>query len=127
MDAPKKDLLLIANYWHFEEEKASSRYRTMANMIVEKGYSLEVVTSSFRHLTKKQRNMEKTYVESLPYKVSMLYEPGYKKNISISRMYSHIIFGKKPVLTPERIQKATKALKAYQTELKRNKQESENN
>lgn len=40
---------------------------------------------------------------------------------------SRIIFGKKPVLTPERIQKATKALKAYQTELKRNKQESENN
>lgn len=90
----KKGVMLIANYWHFEEEKASSRYRTMANMIVEKGYSLEVVTSSFRHLTKKQRNMEKTYVESLPYKVSMLYEPGYKKNISISRMYSHFIFGK---------------------------------
>ena len=56
------DVLLIANYWHFEEEKASSRYRTMANLIVEKGYSLEVVTSSFRHLTKKQRNIEKSSV-----------------------------------------------------------------
>lgn len=88
------DVLLIANYWHFEEEKASSRYRTMANLIVEKGYSLEVVTSSFRHLTKKQRNIEKTYLENLPYKVTMLYESGYKKNISLSRMYSHFVFGR---------------------------------
>lgn len=90
----KGDILLIANYWHFEEEKASSRYRTMANMIVENGYSLEVVTSSFRHLTKKQRNIEKRYLTSLPYKVTMLYEPGYKKNISLSRIYSHSILGR---------------------------------
>lgn len=57
---------------------------------------------------------------------------GYNQNNSLTMVEgylsntSHIIFGKKPVLTPERIQKATKALKAYQTELKRNKQESEN-
>lgn len=88
------DVMLIANYWHFEEEKASSRYRTMADMLVQKGYSLEVVTSSFRHLTKKQRNIDKTYLGTLPYKVTLLYEPGYKKNISLKRVYSHSILGK---------------------------------
>ena len=90
----KKDIMLIANYWHFEEEKASSRYRTMANIIVESGYNLEVVTSSFRHLTKKQREFNKTYLKKLPYKVTMLYEPGYSKNISMARIYSHYILGK---------------------------------
>ena len=90
----KYDVMLIANYWHFKEEKASSRYRTMANTIVESGYNLEIVTSSFRHLTKKQRNIDKAYLDSLPYRVTMLYEPGYKKNISLTRLYSHHVLGK---------------------------------
>lgn len=90
----KSDIMLIANYWHFEEEKASSRYRTMANIIVENGYDLEIVTSSFRHLTKKQRNINKLNLDSLPYKVTLLHEPGYNKNISIFRLYSHYILGK---------------------------------
>lgn len=90
----KSDIMLIANYWHFEEEKASSRYRTMADIIIENGYDLEIVTSSFRHLTKKQRNIDKIYLESLPYKVTLLHEPGYKKNISLFRLYSHHILAK---------------------------------
>ena len=52
-----KDILLIANFWHFEEEKASSRYRSMAEVIAKNGYKLEVITSTFRHQIKKQRNI----------------------------------------------------------------------
>lgn len=90
----KGDILLVANYWHFKEEKSSSRYRTMADVIVKSGYNLEIVTSSFRHLTKKQRDIDKIDLETLPYKVTLLHEPGYKKNISLSRVYSHFIFGR---------------------------------
>lgn len=88
MEQLKKKVMLIANYWHFEEEKASSRYRSMANVICEK-YDLEVVTSSFRHLTKKQRDTSDFHLEKLPYKVTMLFEPDYYKNISFRRLYSH--------------------------------------
>lgn len=89
-----KDIVLIANYWHFKEEKASSRYRTMADIIVDSGYNLEVITSTFRHFNKKQRSISTSYLHSLPYKVTLIREPGYKKNISLQRLYSHYIFGK---------------------------------
>lgn len=88
------DILLICNYWHFEFEKASSRYRTLAEMISESGMDLEVLTSSFRHQTKKQRDINRIEKIKAPYKVKLIYEPGYTKNISLKRLYSHRIFAK---------------------------------
>ena len=60
----------------------------------EKSYNVEVITSTFRHQSKKQRNLK--YVETIPsaYKVTLLYEPDYKKNVSIRRIYSHHSFAK---------------------------------
>lgn len=89
----KKDILLIANYWHFEEEKLSSRYRSFADIICKK-YNLEVITSSFCHLKKKHRNISELNIDKLPYKMTILYENGYKKNISIKRIMSYTQFGK---------------------------------
>ena len=89
------DILLICNYWHYEFEKKSSRYRTMAEILsCEKNYNVEVITSTFRHQSKKQRDLK--YVETIPsaYKVTLLYEPDYKKNVSIRRIYSHHSFAK---------------------------------
>lgn len=89
-----KDILLIANFWHFEEEKASSRYRSMAEVIVKNGYNLEIITSTFRHQIKKQRNIDNLNIKRLSYKITLLYEPEYKKNIGMKRLYSHHIFSK---------------------------------
>ena len=53
------DVVLVCNFWHFEFEKESSRYRSLAEVISKNDkYNLEVVTSSFRHQTKKQRNSD---------------------------------------------------------------------
>jgi len=89
----KKDVMLIVNYWHFEQEKASSRYRTFANILCEK-YDLEVVTSTFCHLTKKQREVQTLSLDKLPYKMTLQYEKGYKKNIGFDRISSYKQFGK---------------------------------
>lgn len=89
----KKDVLLVANYWHFEEEKLSSRYRSFADILC-KRYNLEVITSSFCHLKKKHRNISELSINKLPYKITMLYEKGYKKNIGIERIVSYTQFGK---------------------------------
>jgi len=89
----KKDVMLIVNYWHFEQEKASSRYRTFADILCEK-YDLEVVTSTFCHLTKKQRDVESLSIDKLPYKMTLQYEKGYKKNIGFDRISSYNQFGK---------------------------------
>lgn len=85
--------MLIVNYWHFEQEKASSRYRSFANLLCEK-YDLEVVTSTFCHLTKKQRDAEQLLLDSLPYKMTLQFEKGYKKNIGLDRISSYCQFGR---------------------------------
>ncbi len=89
-----KDVLLIANFWHFEFEKKSSRYRTMADVLCDAGYDVEVVSSTFRHQTKTQRDLE--YIKTLEsaYKVTLLNEPDYKKNVSLQRIYSHHCFAR---------------------------------
>ena len=90
----KKDVLLIVNYWHFEFEKKSSRYRTMADVLCEGGYDVEVISSSFRHQNKTQRDIEYIKTIDSPYKMTLLNEPSYKKNISLGRIYSHHCFAK---------------------------------
>lgn len=89
----KKDVMLIVNYWHFEQEKASSRYRSFANILCEK-YDLEVVTSTFCHLTKKQRDVDSLSLEKLPYKMTLQFEKGYKRNIGLDRISSYRQFGR---------------------------------
>lgn len=89
-----KDIVLITNYWHFEKEKASSRYRTLANMIVESNMSLEVITSSFYHLTKKQRDFDDEFLNSFKYRITLAYEKGYSRNISAKRILSHRQFAR---------------------------------
>ena len=90
----KKDVLLIVNYWHFEFEKKSSRYRTMADVLCDGGYDVEVISSSFRHQNKTQRDLEYIKTIESSYKMTLLHEPSYKKNISLSRIYSHHCFAK---------------------------------
>ena len=89
----KKDVLLIVNYWHFENERASSRYRSFADVIC-KTFDLEVITSTFCHLKKSQRIQDELELSKLPYKVTMQYEKGYSKNISLRRISSYTQFGK---------------------------------
>ena len=92
------DILLICNYWHFEFEKRSSRYRTMADILSEnEDFEVEVVSSSFRHQTKKQRDLDFINTIQTNYKITLLYEPDYKKNISLKRIYSHHCLAKKIV------------------------------
>ena len=83
------DLLIISNYWHFEWEKSSSRYLSIANLSVDSGLEVEVVTSSFYHTTKQQRNASQEELNSCKYKATLISEPGYKKNVDPKRILSH--------------------------------------
>lgn len=89
------DILLICNYWHFQFEKQSSRYRTMADILSSySNFSVEVISSTFRHQTKKQRDLNYISTIQTDYKVTLLHEPDYRKNISLRRLYSHHCFAK---------------------------------
>lgn len=86
------DLLIISNYWHFEFEKKSSRYLSIANLATEAGINVEVVTSKFYHTTKHHRSIQKSVLDRYVYKSTLINEPGYKKNIDLRRIFSHKIF-----------------------------------
>lgn len=84
----KKDILLITHYYHFPKEKDSSRYRTLADLIAaDERFSLEVITSSFYHRTKEQRDQNACLAQQA-FKVTFVDEPDYKKNISLQRLRS---------------------------------------
>ena len=86
-------IVIIDHYSQAPGEKANNRFLTIANMLVEKGKEVEIVTTDFAHIPKKHRQIDQTALTKLPYRYTMLHEPGYGKNISIKRIYSHYIFG----------------------------------
>ena len=88
-----KDILIISHFTQVPGEKGNSRFPYLANLLVEKNYSVEIVTSSFSHRNKDQRIVTNEQLNNLKYKLTLLYERGYKRNISISRFYSHNVFG----------------------------------
>ena len=55
---------------------------------------VEVVTTSFSHTTKNQRLVTGKELKDISYKFTMLYEPGYAKNVTLRRFYSHYVMGK---------------------------------
>ena len=83
-----KDIVIISNYIHFQNELGNSRFIYLANKIKDKE-KVEIITSTFYHKTKTHRKIEDCVVEGC--KVKLVHEPGYKKNISIKRIYSNNI------------------------------------
>lgn len=90
----KKDIVLVANYGHTPDTKSNDRLQTIIDLLVAENYDVEFVCSSFNHTKKQQKQIDKEKLNRLPYKYTMLYEPGYKKNVSIKRFYSHNILAK---------------------------------
>lgn len=82
-----KKILLIAQYTQLPGEKGNnrSRFKLIAEMLVKKGYEVTVVTSKFRELDRTYRSNTKVIA---PYKIIILDENGYQKNISLKRVYS---------------------------------------
>lgn len=90
-----KDILIIAHFTQIPGEKGNGRFHYIAQKLNKRDINIEVVTSSFSHKTKKQREISRSQLEkTVDYKLTMVYEPGYKKNISLKRLFSHYIMGK---------------------------------
>lgn len=85
-----KKILIIAHFCDYGNENSNNRFNYLANLFVEKGYAVELITSSFSHRDKVQRNKEENIKK---YRTTLIYEPSYKRNVSIKRLfYSHKIF-----------------------------------
>lgn len=85
----KKDVLMVTHFTQIEGEKGNGRFLYIANNLDYEKINLEIVTTNFSHRTKKYR--EKSG-KTTPYKLTLLNEPSYIKNVSLKRFYSHYIF-----------------------------------
>lgn len=90
-----KKILILANFNSLPWEKGNGRFSYIANLLSQNGYDVGLICSSFYHGNKKQRNVTQENLNSINYKLKLIYEPGYKRNVSFSRIISHYILSKK--------------------------------
>lgn len=83
------DVVIVSNFWHFPSEKSSSRYHSIASLTTLESLSVEVLTSRFYHTKKQRRDNIADILAEVPYKVTLIEEKKYKKNISLSRIFAH--------------------------------------
>ncbi|MDO5157156.1 MAG: glycosyltransferase family 4 protein [Eubacteriales bacterium] len=84
------NILIIANFTRDFSTSDNGRFLYLAKELSKK-HNVEIITTEFSHGAK---TLKKPVTEKWPFKITMLKEPGYKRNISIKRFYSHHIWGK---------------------------------
>ena len=72
-----------------DETRGYTRFRFLAQLLASEGFDVTLFTSSFQHWEKAQRDTGKPCYRDLPYRVVFIPEPGYKKNLDLSRILSH--------------------------------------
>lgn len=72
-------------------EKGYTSFRYLCEFLVKKGYEVDLITTTFQHWEKKQRDLESVDQKSYPFGIKFIYEPGYRKNIDLRRVRSHKI------------------------------------
>lgn len=76
------------------EERGYTRFRAIAEILVEAGFDVDLITSSFQHWEKEQRNVDSAEYTGLPYNIVFINEPGYTKNLDLTRIKSHAVAAK---------------------------------
>jgi glycosyltransferase involved in cell wall biosynthesis len=72
-----------------DETRGYTRFRKLSEMLCDAGFQVDLITSSFQHWDKKQRDTSKTCYQGLPYRVVFIDEPGYQRNLDLQRIRSH--------------------------------------
>jgi glycosyltransferase involved in cell wall biosynthesis len=87
-----KEILIVASYGAHLNGKGRTGY--IAQTLVDANFNVEVVTSCFSHAYKSPKNLVDEDVKASAYRYTMLFEPGYKKNVDFKRMRSHRILAR---------------------------------
>lgn len=72
-----------------DEKRGYTRFRFLSEMLVEAGFDVDLITSSFQHWEKAHRDTGRACYRDLPYRVVFIDEPGYRKNLDLARIMSH--------------------------------------
>lgn len=85
------DIVIIAHFITEFIKDGTSRFVYIAEHL-SKQHSVELITSSFDHISKQQRQYDDFDLQT---KVTMLKEPSYPKNVCLKRFVSHAYFGRR--------------------------------
>ncbi|MGI6104835.1 MAG: glycosyltransferase family 4 protein [Raoultibacter sp.] len=72
-----------------DETRGYTRFRFLSELLAKHGFEVDLITSSFQHWDKAQRDTTKECYKNLPYNVVFINEPGYTKNLDLARIRSH--------------------------------------
>ena len=86
------NIIIVANFPGMMDGSYTDRFCYLAKMMHERGHNVELLVSDFCHDNKSVR--ENTLCKLYPFKVTLLHEEPYMKNVSIQRLMSHFKWGK---------------------------------
>ena len=89
-----KKIAVISMGVKLDNEKGYSRFRYIGEFLSNAGYQVDLITTTFQHWEKAQRNLDEIKKENYKFNLKFIYEPGYKKNIDLRRIRSHRIAAK---------------------------------
>jgi len=90
----KKDVLIVAPFTQLPGEAGNGRFHYIAQKLDKEKLDVELVTTDFSHRKKAHRNVSTEALALADYHVTSIHEPGYKRNISVQRYFSHNIMGR---------------------------------
>ena len=77
-----------------DETRGYTRFRFLSEALAKAGFEVDLITSSFQHWDKAHRDTARACYRGLPYNVVFIDEPGYKRNLDLSRIRSHAVAAK---------------------------------
>lgn len=90
----KKKIAVISMGVKLNGEKGYSRFRYIGDFLSDAGYQVDLITTTFQHWEKAQRDIDAIKKEDYKFQLKFIYEPGYRKNIDLRRIRSHSIVAK---------------------------------
>ncbi|MFB5662656.1 glycosyltransferase family 4 protein [Alteribacillus sp. HJP-4] len=87
-----KNVWIVAPFANIDDVGDANRFQYLANRLHEEGANVTLFTSNFAHMEKEHINED--IAEAYPYQVICVKEPGYQKNVSMKRAWSHTSFSR---------------------------------
>ena len=89
-----KRIAVITMGVKLDNEKGYTRFKFLSEFLVDAGYDVDLITTTFQHWEKAQRNISEVQKTKYKFNLNFIYEPGYKKNIDLRRVHSHKVAAK---------------------------------
>ena len=89
-----KKIAVVTMGVRLDDEPGYTRFRYICDFLTDAGYEVDLITTTFQHWEKAQRNLAKMKQDDYKFNIKFIYEPGYKKNVDLKRIRSHRIRSK---------------------------------